>query len=310
MISDPQAELCRSLAMRYIQMGLWPLPSRSDEKRPYVKFREYWESPPPSDLFFRDYGAPVHNIQLVCGPGPGLAVIDLDGREAVGVWSEWCSNQEPFQTWEVAHDESKGKHVYFAHPPDDLGRKRVLWIGDGEHSRVELFLGRGLIVAPPSFHVKTGRPYRFLDGRKPSREMRRPAPLPGWLIAMPDVTPKPEPRVVEPALMPLRRREWSGERVDRDLVLDSIPDKVAVAKGWGLQTVGDESAEWVSCYRVTRPERVPSGRISQNGCYWEPDFNGGKPISLFDLGAMIGGYADWRDCCQGLAEYWGVVDAA
>lgn len=290
----------------YRKQGWNPLPSRTDAKKPPCRYACYWDEPAPASLFEQDWlakvGDPASNIQVVTGIRWGLAVIDLDGPDAIRVWSGWLYERGGVETWISAHTPETGQHWWFTLPEHSPpARKRVLWEDTAkEHTKIELFLDNGLIVAPPSRHVRTGAAYRFRPGFGP-RDIERPAIVPDWVLAMPDVTPKfvPTPPALKPRVR-RERREWEVQH-DRDEVLASIPCKLAVAQDWGVRLARPPRPGWNECYRITREERNPSASISaETGRFWEPEFP--QPISLFDVGVMLGHYSDWSEAANDLGE--------
>jgi hypothetical protein len=134
-------------------------------------------------------------------------------------------------------------------------------------------------MVPPSIHPRTGRRYRFLDAAHSPKSLPLPAPCPGWVLALrPVEAPRRPPR-------PIR---------DLGHVLDAIPDKVALARSWGLRLAANRpnASGWIPCHAVGREDRTPSASISATtGCYWEPDLG---VVPLCDLGVLLGAYPDRR----------------
>ena len=301
----------RRWARLYRRLGFQPLPSRQDEKRPLVRFAEWWESEAPSNLWTRHA---TTNIQIMTGRYWRLAVIDLDGPEAVKVWP----TLGPYypRTWETGTGGG-GKHIWYSLPDglDPIPKAR-LWgkwdaqaregRGDWEkHTAIELLCDRSLVMAPPSVHPKTGKVYRFEPGRSPV-ELFRPAMIPAWVLKLPRLS-APRPEVPEPAptLSRLPFKPIAGRVESRD-VMDAIPSKTAVARGWGLRFASSPqtSKGWVSVHDYNREDSHPSARFHlDSGSFWRP---GEPPISLFDLGVALGHYSDWRECRAALASEYGV----
>lgn len=302
----------------YRGLELNPIPSRVDEKRPVVRWKRLREHPMSKDSFdeiaarhFAEHGNV--GIQCVTGARWRLAVVDLDGDMPIAVWDAWARFRPNPPTWKVvgrnADGSVRGMHLWYSVPPGSPCRSRRLWglwddaAGDWAHrSLVEFLADKRLIVSPPSQNPRTGMPYEWLPGSSPS-DLPRPAPLPAWVAALPDLK---APRGPEPA--------WShgtsfvrpspatrGVRFDHADVLGAIPDKVAVARDFGLRIVGErpDADGWVRCRAIGREDRTPSASFNANSGYFV-DHSSNERLSLFDIGSLIGGYRTWGECCNAL----------
>lgn len=305
MVADaPNASTVRA-ADFYRGIGFNPLPSRTDASRPPMTYLHLWEKPASRSLFRRFPHAT--NIQVMCGVHWGLAVIDLDGPEALDAWDDYCRFRDPIRTWEVGHGPA-GKHVWFA-VPDGVESlpKRTLWeIPGRKHVKIELLGDHSLAVAPPSVH-RSGERYAFLAGRSPL-DLARPDPMPAWLVALARV---PAPRPVEiPASLSSRKGRAGREaplRYRRSDVLAAIPDPIGLAAGWGVRLAASRPnpSGWQRCHAIDRPDRDPSAAISVRGDYWDAPYGPGRSISLFDLSAALGVFPTWRDAVNGLGTIFG-----
>jgi hypothetical protein len=301
--SEGEIAASREWARLYRRKGYNPLPSRPDDKRPFVRWSEYVEREYPAESFETFATA---NIQLVTGRRWGLIAVDLDGPEAVEHWSRAYPRCP--RTW-VTHSGGHGRHLWFAVPshiaPVPSGRLWGIWEhtaracrgGWRKHVAIELIGDRKLLMVPPSIHPVTGRKYRFLAGSSP-KDLAWPAPAPGWLLSLP-ILKAPRPA---PAPRPAREKapvSPHAGRYDRNQVLDAIFDPVALAEGWGLRVAGGPNvAGWCPCHAIDREDRTPSASIhSVSGSYWEP---GERVISLFDLSVRLGIYSDWREAVADL----------
>lgn len=311
----PHARAARRWAAFYRSLGYQPLPSASDRKKPLIRFADAWERKLDGDPFekFED----CTNIQVMTGRFWNLAVIDLDGEDAIARWGMLARGQRRNpRTWETASGGG-GRHLWYS-LPDGLPetRKRLLWgvwdeaENDGKggwvrRKAIEFLCDRSLVVAPPSIHPKTGRVYRFLPGRSP-REVARPAPIPGWVLDLPEVhAPRPEP---EPVITPIRPpyRPAAGN-VRKEDVLAAVHPKAAVARSWGLRFASQplQSDGWVSVHDFNRKDEHASARFNvDDGRFWRP---GEKIRSLFDLGVELGVFRTWLDCKHSLAVEFGLV---
>ena len=80
----------------------------SDEKRPMVRFRQWWEAMPPADLLDK-FNTP--NLQILLGRFYRLLVIDLDGP-AARTWWDALPYRTP-RTW-TTHSGGDGLHLWFS----------------------------------------------------------------------------------------------------------------------------------------------------------------------------------------------------
>ena len=306
----------------YRSVGLSPLPSRRDSKRPDLSEFTTNQSEPLCQERFDDWR--TTNIQLMCGHAAygttKLVVVDLDGYQAELVWAEMCKKHGGHEdTWEV-RTGGGGRHIYFLASPHLKGatvapfKSGILWgvwdtwgqDGRGEwlkHKFVQILGDGALAVAPPSLHVETGTRYEFIDRHCP-KTISLPADMPGWLASMPrlgkprffhdDVERKKE--IVKPS------GEWRG-RMGRSDVLALIDDKLSLAESWGLRTSSGSPNQngWISCRAVGREDRNPSASFSpQTGAYH--DCRESKTMSLFDLGVALGQFSTWQDAMRWCEE--------
>src|SRR5690606_22440033 len=78
------------------------------------------------------------------------------------------------ETLEATSGRSHRRHLYFRYPDDGTKIGRHIKING---AALDVLGDGGYVVAPPSIHPKTGKPYRWLNDREI-------APLPDWLIAV------------------------------------------------------------------------------------------------------------------------------
>lgn len=125
------------------------------------------------------------NVGIATGPESGLYIIDLDGADAIRVWSELTDGKAAPDSWIVR--TGTGQHHYFSSTdplPNSASR-----IAPGVDSRG---LG-GYVVAPPSLH-RTLRRYEWF-----ARNGDRPPALPPYIVDLvkppEQATPAAAPRV-------------------------------------------------------------------------------------------------------------------
>lgn len=290
---------CRRWAAFYRSRGFNPLPSRTDAKRPLVRFADLWEKPLPAGAFDR---FETSNVQVMTGRRWGLLVIDLDGPEA----AERFDAMGPVPPTWASHSGGGGRHLWFAVPTE--GRplpKAFLWRGDGGHSAIERLCDRSLILAPPSIHPKTGRRYRWLDKRRSPLGMGKPAPCPAWVLQLAPEAARVEPIVSAPvAARPSRSAPGRapGPWIPwRDVV--ARLDVPAVARSWGVRTVGEPqrrpSGTWLPCHAIDRPDAHPSAAIHvETGAYI--DSGSGLKLRFCELAVALGVYATDREAFEDL----------
>lgn len=310
--SPADIDLCRQMASLYRTRGMQPLPSRMDEKRPFIRYSHLWEERTPDDLFER---FETTNCQVMLGRNWRLLVIDLDGPEAKVEFDRLArEDRSPLPPTWVTHSGGDGIHLWFRLPAGITTPlpKAILWKGDGEHSAIERLCDRSLVMAPPSIHPKTGERYRFLDKAHSPVRLPLPANCPGWVLGLKPME-KPAP-ACNPVALAVGASRRFNRRVDhfryraRD-VLEGIPDKLSLVASWGVRLASQRPnhAGWVSCHAVGRPDRSPSASVSATtGRYWEP---GERTISLFELGVKMGCYWDLRDAVADLGQRYRIREA-
>ena len=295
----------------YKRRGYQPLPSESrmgEKKKPIIRFAEYWESLVPDNIWDTH---PSKNIQVMTGRHWGLAVLDLDGPEAIDeVAKNWLRLP---RTWSVVSGGG-GRHLWFTVPRDFPPKaKSVLWAvwdktanegkgGWAKHKAVELLADRCLVIAPPSIHLKTGKTYQFEQGCSP-KEIYEPAELPRWVWDMrPVVAPKPPtPEPVAFADRQPIRFAGNSQRISTREVIDAIHDKVSVAAAWGLRFASRNGSNgWIPCHDFEREDRSPYAQFNvDSGVYWSAH---GTKHSFLSLGVALGQFADWQSAKDSLAS--------
>lgn len=130
-----------------------------------------------NDLMYWDTSGCLKNIGIVCGKvSENLVVIDLDGAEAVRLWSERFSGAVGNNTFTVT-TPGGGAHVYLYCEQLPANRKVIL---GANHSAIEI-RGEGLyVVAPPSIHPDTGKPYQ-IRVHKPAMRVQSFEDINAWL---------------------------------------------------------------------------------------------------------------------------------
>lgn len=323
---DEQQSKALEYARIYRGLGLIPLPSRSDDKRPTMaSYAEFRNSPVPDEIYTEAHWR-AHNVQIMTGAKTSgsrkLVVVDCDGELAHAAWLRICKfhGYTP-KTW-LVKTGGGGFHYWFLlsqriHecPTKQIWALWDTWGTDGngawtKHAEVKILGDGALAVAPPSIHVETGRRYALsLDISGERNIFGEVSQCPSWLLSMPrahlprtayDGSPKGGVGPPFSQTKNIKKCAYLGSE-SRRVVLDSIPDKQALAHDWGLRFAGSKPNQhgWISCWAVERDGNRPSGSFHvETGVYF--DFNTCESYSLLDLGVLLGHFADWRACLSSL----------
>lgn len=296
-VSERDIQGAATWAEFYKSRGFQVLPSRPDDKRPMIRFADYWEKPLPDDTIAR---WPTSNLQIMCGRHWRLLIVDVDGEEAASkVNLQWGN----LKTW-VTHSGGEGRHWWFLIPrdyPREL-TKGVLWKADEKHSAIERLCDRSLVMVPPSIHPETGKRYQFLARHNP-KVVPLPATCPRWILEAKPIDLRPSPPPAPPRPSPVPRVSPSNHVFDRESVLSAITDKVSIAESWGLRVASRRMTHsgWIECHALDRPDKNPSAAIHpETGTF--VDRGNGLRLSFFDLGVALGQFHDWRDALHQLGD--------
>lgn len=130
------------------------LPSGVDGKSEWEPFQHKRATPEQIKRWF--WGEPT-NVGVVCGRISGIVVLDIDPRNGAVV-SEWLAK---YPTDCFVLTGNGGAHLYYTHPGGTVENVHpapgVDVKGDG-----------GYVVAPPSLHPETGRPYVWMGRGNPA----------------------------------------------------------------------------------------------------------------------------------------------
>jgi hypothetical protein len=321
--SAEQIRMAKFWANIYHQKGYQPLPSRPDDKRPWLpKFSHWWEGGGPSaEELWRNH--PSGNIQVMCGRWWNLAVIDLDGEKGIEAFDGMCAERGirmPY-TWKVTNDRTQGIHLWFSLPDRfrkglRIPRKRLwgIWdatLNDGKggwesRANIELLCDGCLVMAPPSTHPVKGTRYQFHRGQSP-KEMPYPAQMPLWLLTMPSA---------EDSIRPKKKAEpWFRSRPTRNVKPEWIPctytqvkqaihNKTDLVESWGIRFPHRRENEsgWIKCHDFDRSDDHPSASFNPTtGQFWRPMVG---TVCLFRLAVEMNIYPDWRSACTDLAHHY------
>jgi len=96
---------------------------------------------------------PAGMLAIRAGRGSGLCVVDIDPRNGGAID---CELMTPTATVATG---GGGWHLYYRHPGTPVGAKLP------DRPGVDIKADGGYVVAPPSIHPATRRPYRWVGGR-------------------------------------------------------------------------------------------------------------------------------------------------
>lgn len=172
-------------ALNYSLDGWYPTPIRPQSKRAFL---DDWPTRPRlmvEEVAYHWGNNPDYNVGLVCGYI--YDVLDIDGAEGRDNLSAYLGARRYRHRGPAVLTGGGGLHLYFkatgfGSPTGIL--KKVDWRGVG-----------GQVVAPPSIHPATGRPYEWVPGQGPETPLPDADP---WLIDLltpPAPTTTPSPRV-------------------------------------------------------------------------------------------------------------------
>ncbi len=145
-------------AMRYSEAGLCCIPLEG--KRPTISWRQYRERRSDNSELWEFFGeAQGVNVGIVTGDVSGnLLVLDWDDPDA---HEDWASEHQDLSDTIVVETGSGGRHTYYRiRDGKGLSTQQFFWNGKGAR---DMRFNGGQVVAPPSIHLETGKPYRWLN---------------------------------------------------------------------------------------------------------------------------------------------------
>lgn len=158
-------------ASEYRDRGYSVVPLRG--KVPAIAWAEYQHRRASLSMistWFGERSKQQFNVGIVTGRVSSLIVVDLDDHDAETMWLR----EKPASPLMV-RTGSGGLHVYYRQPQDAV-RNRVRVLGH----KIDIRGEGGLVVAPPSLHSKSHRPYFWLFEGDYSEE-KVPVYDPSWI---------------------------------------------------------------------------------------------------------------------------------
>lgn len=147
----------RDAALRYADRGWAVFPLEVGGKRPLPGTRGHKDATRDADEIRRLWAEEPYNIGLACDDRDGPIVLDVDGPAGARALKKL--GIDPDDAPRAVSGRPHRLHLYFAPParlPQGGVRRTIRVFPDLD----VLGLG-GYVVAPPSIHPETGRPYRW-----------------------------------------------------------------------------------------------------------------------------------------------------
>lgn len=141
----------------------------------------------PEKIHQWSHSGRLKNVGIVCGEvSRNLVVMDLDGQAAVEAYE--IMFPELLNTFTVITGSGKGKHLYYR--VNDLPQTTRL--NYPNHQAIELRANGLYVVAPPSIHPDTYKPY-LVPAPKPIMKLPDLNPVRAWLYQQWLQRQKPKP---------------------------------------------------------------------------------------------------------------------
>jgi hypothetical protein len=209
----------RTAAVTYLMQGLSVIPVTG--KKTMLDWKIYQKQRArTADLGWWEQSGLLKNLAIVCGAvSNNLMVLDLDGEWAVSTFDDLFPSL--LDTFTVTSGSGRGKHLYFF--VDDLSPTTKYSRGDG-HNGIELRSNGAYIVAPPSIHPDSGKPYE-ISVKRPIRRFQQLHYLKAWLDGLNHQSKAIPARIQrQPTIVK------AGQAVLRDKKGDVVGNPVAYAR--------------------------------------------------------------------------------
>lgn len=156
-------------ALRYATEGKVVFPLHG--KIPLKKSRGIYDATAAAATIRKLWGEHPHaNIGFPTGQINGIFVVDSDGPQGEATLADLVKKNGPLPlTYTVR--TGRGYHYYFRQPPGVKVKSGACLLGP----KLDVKGDGGYVVAPPSIHPETKRPYEVISDREP-------AVAPSWLI--------------------------------------------------------------------------------------------------------------------------------
>ena len=259
-------------ALAYAELGWRVAPIPPGHKHPYGIDR--WQDKATTDpAKIGKWWAkhPDHGVCIATGPGSGIVAIDIDtyagGDDG---WRELESQHGPAPETVEAVTGGGGRHLLFAYPEGQAISNTADHLPLGVDVRGE----GGQIVAAPTIHPKSGRPYAWEIEHDPF-DGQQLAALPLWLLELLTRTP-----IIQEARRDVSEYTGSDSIVDKYNAAHTWPDLLE-PDGWSfhsrrcVHTTGETYELW------TRP-----GKTVREGASASLYYMGSDVLKVFTSSAL------------------------
>jgi len=138
-------------AKMYVEVfGYSVIPVTANSKKPAIEWKEYQQRKPTEEELKKWFLENDYNIGIVTGAISGIAVVDLDSKEAIEFSKKNNFPKTPYVK------TGKGYHLYFKYQNGVRNFQKRPDLKD-----IDLRADGGYVIAPPSIHPKTKKPYEW-----------------------------------------------------------------------------------------------------------------------------------------------------
>ena len=131
-------------------LGFSVIPIELNSKKPAIKWEEYQKRKPTEEELKKWFIENKYNIGIVTGSISGIAVVDLDSKEAIDF-----SRQNKFPKTPCVKT-GKGYHLYYKYQDGVRNFQKRPDLKD-----IDLRADGGYVLAPSSIHPETKKPYEW-----------------------------------------------------------------------------------------------------------------------------------------------------
>jgi hypothetical protein len=131
-------------------LGFSVIPIALDSKKPAIEWKEYQQRKPTEEELKKWFLENNYNIGIVTGAISRIVVVDLDSKEAIAFAVKNHFSQTP------TVETGKGFHLYFKYQDGVRNFQKRPELKD-----IDLRANGGYVLAPPSIHPETKKPYEW-----------------------------------------------------------------------------------------------------------------------------------------------------
>lgn len=199
MLNEYDHDATLEAALRYRGQGCSVIPLVPRNKRAAIEWKAYQVKVANDNQLIDWFANEDRNIGIVTGAVSQIVVLDVDHPEALAHYPEL-----PKTVSVKTGREGGGRHYYFNAPAGfDISNFPIEGLGD-------LKANGGYVVAPPSIHDKTGKPYVW-EGEIGKDSV---ADLPDWLLALATRKRMPTPEQLDDVKTTAYGKRWYDDVVE------------------------------------------------------------------------------------------------